>query len=93
MEEAEKDGIYCSVCGGIPPDKVTTRRVLIDGRETGIDQLDFIFEDVRKLGLKDDSMIADEIMKRVRVFNYVPSKIEALYRESLLREYKQEAHQ
>jgi hypothetical protein len=90
MEEIDKDGNYCSICGGIPPEKITTRRVMIDGRETGIDQLDFVFEEVRKLGLTDDSVLAEEIMKRVKVFNYVPSKKEALYREALLREYRQE---
>jgi len=90
MEEIDKDGTYCSICGGIPPEKITTRRVMIDGRETGIDQLDFVFEEVRKLDLKDDSILAEEIMKRVKVFNYVSSKKEALYREALLREYKQE---
>jgi hypothetical protein len=90
MEEIDKDGNYCSICGGIPPEKITTRRVMIDGRETGIDQLDFIFEEVRKLGLKDDSVLSEEIMKRVKVFNYVPSKKEALYRDALLREYKHE---
>jgi len=31
-------------------------------------------------------------MKRVRVFNYVPSNKEAIYREALIREYKQEVH-
>jgi hypothetical protein len=90
MEEIDKDGNYCSICGGIPPEKITTRRVMIDGKETGIDQLDFVFEEVRKLGLTDDSILAEEIMKRVKVFNYVPSKKDALYREALLREYKQE---
>jgi hypothetical protein len=90
MEEIDKDGNYCSICGGIPPEKITTRKIVIDGRETGIDQLDFIFEDVRKLGLTDDSLIAGEIMKRVKVFNYVPSKKEALYREALFQEYKNE---
>jgi hypothetical protein len=90
MEEIDKDGSYCSICGGIPPEKITTRRVMIDGRETGIDQLDFVFEEVRKLDLEDDSILAEEIMKRVKVFNYVPSKKEALYREALLREYRQE---
>ncbi len=91
MDEIDKDGNYCSICGGIPPEKITTRRIVIDGRETGIDQLDFIFDDVRKLGLEDESALGDEILKRVKVFNYVPSKKESLYRVALLREYKQEA--
>lgn len=91
MEESEKDGTYCLVCGGIPPDKITTKCIMIDGHETGIDHLDFIFDEVKKLGLTDDSALADEIMKRVKVFNYVPSKKEALYRESLLLEYRKGA--
>ncbi|NTV00055.1 MAG: NAC family transcription factor [Methanoregulaceae archaeon] len=90
MEEIDKDGNYCSICGGIPPEKITTRRVMIDDRETGIDQLEFVFEEVKRLGLTDDSILAGEILKRVKVFNYVPSKKEALYKEALLREYKQE---
>jgi hypothetical protein len=89
MAGDEKDGYYCSICGGIPPDKIKTKRVLIDGKETGIDHLDFIFETMKKLQLSDDAAIASEIVKRVKVFNYVPTKKEALYAEGLLREYRQ----
>jgi len=32
----DKEGYYCSICGGIPPDKITTKRILIDGKETGM---------------------------------------------------------
>ena len=89
MAGDEKEGYYCSICGGIPPDKIKTKRVLIDGKETGIDHLDFIFEKVKKLQLTEDAVIADEIMKRVREFNYVPTKKTATYAEALLREYRQ----
>jgi hypothetical protein len=89
MTGDEKDGYYCSICGGIPPDKVKTRRVMVDGKETGIDHLDFILDDVRKLHLTDDAAIAHEIMRRVREFNYVPTKKEAVYAEALLNEYRQ----
>jgi hypothetical protein len=88
MEGNEKDGSYCSVCGGIPPDKIKIRQVLIDGRETGIDQLDFLIHDVKKLRLTDDALIVQELMKRVKVFNYVPTKKTAQYEEALLKEYK-----
>jgi len=74
MAGDEKDGYYCSICGGIPPDKIKTKRVLIDGKETGIDHLDFIFENVKGLHLTDNATIASEIVKRVKVFNYVPTK-------------------
>lgn len=88
MAGNEKDGYYCSICGGIPPDKIKTRRVLIDGKETGIDHLDFILGSVKKLHLADDAALAEEIMKRVREFNYVPTKKEAVYAEALLKEYR-----
>jgi hypothetical protein len=89
MAGNEKDGYYCSICGGIPPDKIRTKRVLIDGKETGIDHLDFIFENVRKLQLTDGPAISKEIIKLVREFNYVPTKKEAVYAEALLKEYRQ----
>ena len=89
MAGDEKDGYYCSICGGIPPDKIKTKRVLIDGKETGIDHLDFILDTVKQLHLTDDDAIAEAIMVRVKEFNYVPSKKEDRYAEALLREYKQ----
>jgi len=90
MAGDEKDGYYCSICGGIPPDKIKTKRILIDGKETGIDHLEFILDDVKKLHLTDEEEIVAEIMKRVRVFNYVPTKKADLYAEALLREYRQQ---
>lgn len=87
MAGNEKDGYYCSICGGIPPDKISTKRVLIDGKETGIDHLDFIITEVKKLRLPDDTTISAEIMKRVKEFNYVPTKKEAVYAAALLNEY------
>ncbi len=88
MAGNEKDGYYCSICGGIPPDRVKTKRVLIDGKETGIDHLEFIFGEVKKLKLSDSPAIAREIMRRVKEFNYVPTKKESAYAEALLGEYR-----
>ena len=86
----DKDGYYCSICGGIPPDKITTKRVLIDGKETGIDHLDWIFDEVKKLKLDDDAAIADELMKRVKEFNYVPTKKSGVYALALFAEFKKQ---
>ena len=44
----DKDGYYCSICGGIPPDKIKTKMILVDGKETGIDQLDWILSGSEK---------------------------------------------
>lgn len=86
----DKDGYYCSICGGIPPDKITTKRVLIDGKDTGIDHLDWIFEEVKKLKIANDAALTDEIMKRVKKFNYVPTKKDAVYAAALLAEFKKQ---
>jgi len=88
MAGDEKDGYYCTICGGIPPDQIKIRKILIDGKETGIDRIDWILLDVLVLGLTDEDMITDEIVKRVRKFNFIPSLKEAEYRKALLREYR-----
>jgi hypothetical protein len=83
-----KDGYYCSICGGIPPDKITTKRVVIDGRETGIDHLDWIFGEVARLAVDNDDAVTGEILKRVKQFNYVPTKKTMEYGAGLLGAYK-----
>jgi hypothetical protein len=85
----EGDGNYCTICGGIPPDKITTKRVLIDGKETGIDHLDWIFDEVKKLGAGNDTVLAEEILKRVTQFNYVPTKKMDVYAAGLVAAYKE----
>jgi hypothetical protein len=84
----ETDGYYCSICGGIPPDKITTRRIIVDGKETGIDQLDWIIDEVKKLDLTDTSVIGEELLKRTRTLNYVPTKKMEEYRVALIEEYR-----
>jgi len=84
---SSEDGDYCSICGGIPPDKITTKKIIIDGKATGIENLDFILENVRELNLTNDKEIVREIMVRVKKFNYVPTKKENLYADALLKEY------
>jgi hypothetical protein len=84
----DKDGNYCTICGGIPPEGIHIRKILIEGKETGIDQLEFIISNVRKLGLTDDEKIAEELVHQVKVFNYVPTKKIPAYKEALLKEYK-----
>jgi hypothetical protein len=84
----ENDGYYCTICGGIPPDRITTKRVLIDGKETGIDHLDWIFGEVARLAVENDVAVTEEILKRVKQFNYVPTKKTAEYGAGLLAAYK-----
>lgn len=84
----ETDGYYCTICGGIPPDRIAIKRILVNGLETGIDRLDWIVAEVRKLNLSDDTAIIEELLKRTKALNYVPTKKAGEYGEALLREYK-----
>ncbi|MGD1004863.1 MAG: NAC family transcription factor [Methanoregulaceae archaeon] len=88
MDSDDKEGYYCSICGGIPPDKIKTKKIMIDDKETGIDQLDWIINEVAKLNLKDDDTIQDELIKRTQQLNYVPSKKIKEYKFALLKEYR-----
>ncbi|HVP93994.1 MAG TPA: NAC family transcription factor [Methanoregulaceae archaeon] len=88
MAGSDNEGTYCTICGGIPPDKIKIKKILIDGKETGIDKLDWIFEDIAGRNFPDDKTIIDEIIKRVQQFNYIPSKKMTEYREALLQEFR-----
>ena len=88
MAGDDTDGYYCTICGGIPPDKIKTKKVLIDGKETGIDQLDWILAEVKKLKLADDNVITEELLKRAMALNYVPTKKKEVYGVALLAEYR-----
>lgn len=90
MAGDEKDGNYCTICGGIPPDKISIKRILIDCKETGIDRLDWIIAEVRRLNLTDDTLITEELLKRTRALNYVPTRKATEYSEALLQEYKKQ---
>ncbi len=89
---SQEDGEYCTICGGIPPERINTRQILIDGKATGIDHLDFILENVMELNLHEDRKIIEEIMERVKKFNYVPTKKQEAYAAALLDEYKKYAN-
>jgi hypothetical protein len=84
----DKDGYYCSICGGIPLDKIKTKMILVDGKETGIDQLDWIVAEVKKLKLTDDAAITEELLKRTQALNYVPTKKKEAYGAALVEVYK-----
>ncbi|MDV2482480.1 NAC family transcription factor [Methanoculleus sp. Wushi-C6] len=84
----EKEGDYCTICGGVRPDAIKIRTVLVDGKETGINQLDLIVSGVRDLNLKDDAAAREELLKRAGAFNFIPTKKREAYADALMKEYK-----
>jgi hypothetical protein len=83
----DKEGRYCTVCGGIVPEGIEIRTISVEGKETGINHLDRILDDVAALDLRDPALIGEELLRRVQAFNYVPTKKTGAYTEALLREY------
>lgn len=83
-----KDRVCCTICGGIPPDQIKIKKIVIDGKETGIDRLDWILRDVTRLNLTNDEQITDELVKRVQQFNDIRTRKMMDYRKALLREFK-----
>ena len=84
----DRDGYYCPICGRIPPERITTKRILIDGRETGTDHLDGILDEAKKIRLIDDTAITEELLKRIKEYNYLPMEKTDRYAAALLAEYK-----
>ncbi|KAF5090049.1 NAC family transcription factor [Methanospirillum sp. J.3.6.1-F.2.7.3] len=83
----DKDGVYCKVCGGIVPESIQIKQILVDGKATGINQLDFIIAEVKKLGFLSNAEIKSELLKRAKVLNYIPTKKEEAYAQGLLEAY------
>ena len=85
----DKDGVYCKVCGGIVPQDTNIASIEVDGKPTGINQLDFILDEVKNLHLQSDSELRGELVKRAKVLNYIPTKMTDKYADALLTVYKE----
>jgi hypothetical protein len=82
------EGAYCTICGGmVPAGMQDITQVTVDGKVIGINKLDFILEEVKKLNLSSNAEIIEEIMKRVCALNYIPTKRKEVYAQTLLNEY------
>ncbi|NLA38047.1 MAG: NAC family transcription factor [Methanomicrobiales archaeon] len=84
----EKEGDYCTICGGIKPEAIKIKAILVDGKATGINHLDMIIDGVRGLNLKGDVAIRAELLRRTAEFNYIPTKKREAYADALLQTYK-----
>ena len=84
----EKDGVYCKVCGGIIPQGSAIGSIEIEGKSTGINQLEFIIDEVSALHLHSDRDIMNELVKRAKVLNYIPTKMTEKYAGALLQAFK-----
>ncbi len=63
------------------------RQINVGGIVVGISMLDHILSEVREMELPDEREIGRELLKRVKIYNYIPSSAEEKYRIALLEEY------
>jgi hypothetical protein len=64
------------------------RHITINGLPTGITMLDESIAAVRVQNLTSDPAIREALLKKVKVYNYIPPSVENLYAEALVEEYR-----
>jgi hypothetical protein len=64
------------------------RQVKINGYLTGIIMLDESIAEVKAQDLKSEPEILAALMKKIKIYNYVPKGIEAGYARAIMEEYK-----
>ncbi|MDN5339606.1 MAG: hypothetical protein PWQ30_715 [Euryarchaeota archaeon] len=66
------------------------RRIEVGGVVVGLAMLDDVLADVIEHGITGVTAIGDELMRQIKIYNYIPKEAEPLYRAALLREYQNE---
>lgn len=79
--QQDKVGVGCACGSGIP-----VQTVSIEGESVALLALPLIFSNLRERGRAPD-VVADELMAKVEIYNYVPANSKAAYQKALLREY------
>jgi hypothetical protein len=64
------------------------RQIPINGIPTGITMLDEIIADVKKQSPGNDSAVSEALMKKIRIYNYVPPGVAEAYARAIMEEYK-----
>jgi len=70
--------------------RATKQLRLPDGFQVGIINLDTILREVAELKITDTETIKKELLKRVKIYNYVASSAEYDYSVALFREYRRQ---
>ena len=64
------------------------RQLSIKGIPTGFCMLDECIAEVKQLDLQTETEIRAVLMKRVKVYNYIPPNVEEEYARAILEEYR-----
>jgi len=64
------------------------RRIEVGDIVVGLVMLDDVLDDVIDRGIAGVTAIGDELVRQIKIYNYIPKEAEPLYRAALLREYR-----
>ncbi|MDD3858164.1 MAG: hypothetical protein PHP43_08975 [Methanoculleus sp.] len=66
------------------------RRIEVGGVVVGLAMLDDVLADVIDRGIAGVTAIGDELVRQIKIYNYIPKEVEPLYRAALLLAYQNE---
>jgi hypothetical protein len=64
------------------------RQIPINGIMTGITMLDESIAEVKEQNPGNDAAVREALMKKIRIYKYVPTGVDAAYARALMEEYK-----
>lgn len=64
------------------------RQVPVNGINTGITMLDESIAAVKEQNPGNDSSVGEALMKKIKIYNYVPKGVEAAYSQAIMEEYR-----
>jgi len=70
--------------------RMVKKLTLSNGFQVGISNLENIVKEVADLKLADNEAIKEELLQRVKIYNYVAPAADDDYAEALLKEYKRQ---
>lgn len=75
-------------CCAAAATRMIKKLTMPNGSQVGIVNLESIFKEVADLKLADNEAIKKELLRRVKIYNYVAPSAEADYSKALLNEYE-----
>lgn len=64
------------------------KQIDVGGITVGFAMLEDVCLDVRDMNISGREKIADELMRQVKIYNYIPESAYKKYRDAVLREYE-----
>lgn len=68
------------------------RQVDVGGIVVGLSMLDKVIADVEALGITSERGLTEELVKRAKIYNYIPKSAEQMYGNALLEIYQNEVN-